>query len=397
MSTTDKWLHVDAMSQPQESGTSMAARAGSVRGWQRWAPYAAVAWSLVYGALGIYWVMGGSGFPYAPIPGSDVMGAIVGRFGAGFAWAVVIAAGLPAAAVGTAMLRQQTGERGVRVFRFFFIAVGGLLTVVLLFLMNDVNLLAMLGYTPYGIYALMTGSEFGPAYLSALFQWSLAHQVLCIVGGFFWLGATVSYARRSGDACLYCGRRDEPEGWTSPNSAARWGRIAAYVAIAVPVLYAINRYAFALGIPLGISQAYLRFGQERGMWTIGAFMATFGLVGAVLTLGLLQRWGEVFPRWMVGLAGRRVPIALAVVPAGVVSVLLVVGGIAMWSGYAQMVAQSLTGSTESIDIIAELPTTLFPFWGVALAVAALGYYYRRRGVCATCGRGASGKSGEQQE
>ena len=47
-------------------------------------------------------------------------------------------------------------------------------------------------------------------------------------------------------------RRDGPEGWTSPESAERWGRIAVYAAIAVPVLYALNRYAFALGIPLGI-------------------------------------------------------------------------------------------------------------------------------------------------
>jgi hypothetical protein len=36
------------------------------------------------------------------------------------------------------------------------------------------------------------------------------------------------------------------------------------------------------------------------------------------------------------------------------------------------------------------PTALFPVWGVALAVATLGYYYRRRGPCSVCGRGASG-------
>ena len=76
---------------------------------------------------------------------------------------------------------------------------------------------------------------------------------------------------------------------------------------------------------------------------LGLFLATFGLVGAVLILGLVQRWGEVFPRWMIGLAGRRVPIALAVVPASLVSVLLIVGGIAMWSGLAQMVAELAAG------------------------------------------------------
>ena len=155
-----------------------------------------------------------------------------------------------------------------------------------------------------------------------------------------------------------------------------------------------NMIWYGMGIPLGISEEYLRFGQEHGMWIVGAFMASFGLVGAVLTLGLTQRWGEVFPRWMIGLAGRRVPIALAVVPASVVSVLLVVGGIAMWSGYAQMVAESLAGGTENISIIAEAPTTLFPLWGVALAVATLGYYYRRRGPCNVCGRGTSSQGGE---
>ncbi len=364
------------------------ARGGRVRDWPRWAPYAAMAWSVVYAALGMYWAVSGRGFPYAPELTSNVTGPVVGRFGAGVAWTVVIAAGLPAVAAGTAMLR------GVRVFRPLFIAAGGLVAGVLLLLMTDVSLLAMLGYTPYGVLGLLTGAEIGQAYLRALLQWTLVHQVLCLIGGFLWLAATVSYARRSGDACLVCGRRDGPEGWRSPDSAARWGRIAVYAAIVVPVLYALNRYAFALGIPLGISEEFLRQGQERGMWTMGAFMASFGLVGAVLTLGLTQRWGEVFPRWMIGLAGRRVPIALAVVPASVVSVLLVVGGIAMWSGYAQMVAEAVAGGTENIDILAEAPTALFPVWGVALAVATLGYYYRRRGACGTCSRGGSGKAGE---
>lgn len=388
MSNSGTWFH--ATSERQESGTVGASpvRGGWVREWPRWAPYAAVVWSLVYAALGVYWAVSGRGFPYTPGPASNVTGAMVGRFGVEMAWAVVIAAGLPAAALGMAMLR------GVRVFRTLFIAAGGLLAVVLLFLMIDVNLLAMLGYLPYAVYGLLTGSEFAQAYVGALFQWTMAHQVLCLTGGFLWLGAAVSYARRSSDACLYCGRRERPEGWTSADSAARWGRIAVYAAIVVPVLYALNRYAFALGIPLGISEGYLRLGQERGMWTIGAFMASFGLVGAVLTLGLVQRWGEVFPRWMIGLAGRRVPIALAVVPASVVSVLLIVGGIAMWSGYAQMVAESVAGARENIDILAEVPTTLFPFWGAALAVATLGYYYRRRGACGTCGRGASRNAGE---
>lgn len=104
---------------------------------------------------------------------------------------------------------------------------------------------------------------------------------------------------------------------------------------------------------------------------------------------------------MIGLAGRRVPIALAVVPASLVSVLLVVGGISIWSGLSQMVARaaSVAGGAGDTGIIGQIifvlgPTLLFPVWGVALAVATLGYYDRRRGPCSVCGRGASGEIGK---
>jgi hypothetical protein len=138
-----------------------------------------------------------------------------------------------------------------------------------------------------------------------------------------------------------------------------------------------------------MSEEHHRLGQEQGMWISGLFLANVALVGALLMLGLVQRWGEVFPRWMIGLAGRRVPIALAVVPAAIMSVLLIVGGILIMSGYKQMaVAAEATG--ENIWIVAG-PAFLLPVWGAPLAVATLGYYYRRRGPCRVCGRGAPGE------
>src|SRR5690349_3996242 len=78
----------------------MPARGGGVRdwqhprAWQRWAPYAAVAWSLVYAALGVYWVVSGGGFPYTPETMPD--GPLLGRFGPSVAWIVVMMAGIPA-------------------------------------------------------------------------------------------------------------------------------------------------------------------------------------------------------------------------------------------------------------------------------------------------------------
>jgi hypothetical protein len=371
------------------------ARSGGVVDWQRWAPYAAVAWSLIYAALGVYWAVSGRGFPYTPEAASDGMGPLLGRFGPGVVWMVVIMAGIPAVALGTAMLH---GVRS-RALRPLLITAGVLLAGVLLLLKTALNLLVTLGYTPLGIVKLLTGAKVGQVILAGWTQWTTIHQLLCLIGGFLWLAATVSYARRSGDACLYCGRRDGPEGWQSPDQAARWGRIAVYVAMVAPVFYALTRYAWALGIPLGMSEEYLRRGQESGTWISGLFLATFGLVGAVLMPGLLQRWGEVFPRWMIGLAGRRVPIALAVIPATLVSVLLIVGGIAIWSGLDQMVANLAASGAEGIGLIGGIffqvgPTLLFPVWGLALAAATLGYYYRRRGACSVCGRGASGQIGK---
>jgi hypothetical protein len=370
------------------------ARGGGVRDWQRWAPYAAVVWSLIYAALGVYWAVSGRGFPYTPETMSDVMAPLLGRFEPGVAWIVVMMAGIPAAAVGAVMLR---GVRS-RALRPLFITAGALLAGVLLLLMTALNLLVKLGYLPYALLGLVTGAEFGQTYLASLTEWATIHQVLCLIGGFLWLAATVCYGRRSGDACLYCGRRDDPEGWQSPNQAARWGRIAVSVAMVAPVFYALTRYAWALGLALGMSEEELRRGQERGTWTSGLFLATFGLVGAILMLGLVQRWGEVFPRWLIGLAGHRVPIALALVPASLVSVLLIVGGIAIWFGLDQMVAALVAGGAEGRGIIGAIlfqvgPTLLFPVWGVALAVATVGYYERRRGPCSVCGRGASSEGG----
>jgi hypothetical protein len=52
----------------------VSVRGGGIRDWQCWAPYAAVGWSLIYAALGLYWAVSGRGFPYAPGLVSGVTG-----------------------------------------------------------------------------------------------------------------------------------------------------------------------------------------------------------------------------------------------------------------------------------------------------------------------------------
>jgi len=213
------------------------------------------------------------------------------------------------------------------------------------------------------------------------------NQFVCIAGGLLWVAAAVTYGRRTRSACGNCGRTGSAANWTSPEAAARWGRWAVGVAVVVPVFYAATRWAWALGIPLGISEEFLREGQAVGLWWAGAGLATVALGGAILTLGLAQRWGGVFPRWIPFLSGRRVPIWLAVVPASLVAVIVTNAGL-------MFVRLTLLGTLGGVftfigegDWAALAPELLWPVWGVALAAVALAYYYRRRGRCVHCGRG----------
>jgi hypothetical protein len=74
--------------------------------------------------------------------------------------------------------------------------------------MTALNLLVKLGYTPYAVLALFTGATLAQTYLKSLTQWTTIHQLLCLIGGFLWLAATVCYGRRSGGVDERKARRD---------------------------------------------------------------------------------------------------------------------------------------------------------------------------------------------
>lgn len=204
-----------------------------------------------------------------------------------------------------------------------------------------------------------------------LFTWSLANQMICLVGRFLLARAVLAWQRRGRGACLACGRPRT----TDPRRALRTGRWAVGVAIAVPLVYTVIRYAWVLDIPLLIRRDNLRRLRDEGHQWVGAGLGTFATVGAVLTLGLVQRWGEVFPRWMPRVHGRPVPVRLGVVPASFVTVIVLAGTL---------------GPALSGDLWREpeaLPVALMPLWGVALGIATWAYRVRRQIPCTTCGRG----------
>jgi len=96
----------------------------------------------------------------------------------------------------------------------------------------------------------------------------------------------------------------------------------------------------------------------------GLLLGAAAWLGVVLTLGLVARWGEVFPRWFPGRAGRPVPPLLAIVPGG---------------GVALMLCGSAIPLLQTLGLEGAL---VFPawFWGPALALAVWGYAGHRAGV-----------------
>jgi hypothetical protein len=205
-------------------------------------------------------------------------------------------------------------------------------------------------------------------------------------GAGLWAVAGLSALRAARRACPDCGRA---HGWT-PHAehatrvrALRVGRIAVLVACLSALLYPSIRFPWLFGITPGMGEGFAEeLRADPGTLFIGVGLGSAGVVGAVLMLGLVQRWGVRFPFWTVGLVGRRVPVALAVVPATAVAVALV----AMGRSIIVQFALGQAGMT-SASILHTAVFMSMAVWGAALAVAVAAYAVRRRAECATCERG----------
>lgn len=344
---------------------------GNQRRWPDWIGNAAAVWAAIYTVAALVWTVTGNGFPFGksdPDSEISVLHNLSAEVGAPTLAGLMI--------VTTVAMLVMAGRQPVNgLVRNAMLGLGWLVTAVLLLVVPTASVLTLVGYAPM----LILGAPFGiwdkvnPA---EVFTWPLLNQVFAIVGGFLIAGATLAWQRRTRGACVYCGRSETTRTWTTPAGAARWGRWAVAVAALVPLLYAVDRFAWLVGIPLLIDDRMLDYLHESGAVWAGAGLGAFAAVGAVLTLGLAQRWGERFPRWMRRLRGKPVPIGLAVVPASVVAVLVTSTGLSMTA--SPKLAEALGGPAA--------PLLAFPVWGVALAAATYAYYLRRRGACIRCGR-----------
>ena len=308
-------------------------------------------WSLVYAVLGLLWAFGGPGHPFAGastlIPATSLLDQTP-----------AVVSGLTIAGIAVVMgaltLRLVRGHTD-RATAVLAVTTGLVLAVVL----TDVRILMTMGYLPVMLVALATGNV-DAGTVAAMANWPAANLLLMMVAG---VSLTVLGMRP-----LLARLRD-----VDPARALWVGRVAVAVAMAVPIGYAITRLGWLLGVPVGISEEFLTSISQ--ITPIGAGLGTLALIGAVLTLGLVQRWGEVWPRWVPVLRGRSIPprgpaaaalaVAVPIAAAGLMYIRKMISGVQIGPPGAES------------ELGAWLPEMLWPLWAAALAVAALAYLLRR--------------------
>lgn len=177
----------------------------------------------------------------------------------------------------------------------------------------------------------------------------------------------------------------------------RWAKVAAH---AVPFVV----------LPSGLWRvAVVLASDRRGHGTDGlpswlpieVYVILLSVVSELLAfaaVGLIASWGEVFPRWLPGLRGRRVPTAAAVVPGALGAAVLTV----LWTVITvvtEVAGVTLRGDPVSQDypgragdgsaVVFYVCYAPLVLWGPLLGAVTVAYWQRRR---RTPSRHASGLS-----
>jgi hypothetical protein len=331
-----------------------------VRRWPSWAAPAAAIWSIAYAAMAIFWALGGTGFPFGE---GDSEAADMGSLFVG-ARADAVAAPIAAVCAGGAVVAFSMARRaGGFLPRRLVLLAGWVLAVTLTLAIPDVRLMRDFAY----LFAGFVG-------FADKFDWPAANQVLCLAGGVLWAGATLDFQRRTRTAAAGADRR--------MHDAATWarrGRWFTLAAILLPVPYEIIRWAWALGFPVGVTTGAEVI--EQWSWLERAGMLVMGglpLVGGLLTHGLTQTWGEVYPRWVPRLAGKTIPVAVVVVPAALATVLIVTGATSLQRiSLNEALGRVPAASPDVEGWGAWAPGLVWLPWGLALGAATYAYWRRR--------------------
>ncbi len=158
----------------------------------------------------------------------------------------------------------------------------------------------------------------------------------------------------------------------------RWAARAAALTLVPTGLW---RTAIALGWDSGfggeLDPAHFPGPGSLNLIGLSLFAGALGL----LTLGLVQRWGEVLPHWVPWLGGRTIPPLAAVVPAALgaaLVTLITVSGAFTWNAPDTMGSpEAPQGALRWVMTLCYAPLLA---WGPLLGFVTVAYYRRRRGA-----------------
>ncbi|WP_162248750.1 hypothetical protein [Agromyces sp. Root1464] len=247
------------------------------------------------------------------------------------------------------------------------VLVGMTLAVVL----TDFRVLVFAAYLPVMAVAALLG-HVDPHIMATMLIWPNINQMVLMIAGacLASLGVRGLMARNPAGETT-----DDAAPVLRAASALRVGRWATGIAVVVPVGYAVTRIGWFAGVPIGISPSFMQRLVDAHAAPIGAGLGGVALLGAVLTLGLVCPWGEVWPRWVPFLRGRAIPPRLPAALAIAISLPIMSAGLMY---VRKMLAGEEFGATGAEhEPGAWLPEMFFPVWGAALAIAALAYLQRR--------------------
>ncbi len=344
--------------------------------WSARLPALVIGWSLAYGALRTYWAFGHR--PWFPPIGPDLL-AFSG-------WGVVVLCA--AAAVVAAIIRLLLGRlgsaagcggpagpgtTGVRrtagwVAVVLAWAVAAALTSAACLLLLDVVGLLFVGI----------GMRVDAG--------ALLSRAGCMAGAVLVGTTALAAGRRLRDGCPGCGRGarctpgGSPEtGITEGVARSPWWAFAASYAAVLGCLVRFGAQAL-VGFGSEAAPATGNAGRAAGL----AFLAAAALAGTLLPLAQAHRFGRVWPRWVLGLTGRRVPRWLVLGPGLGVSV-----GMTAYFGTGLLQLLTEPASAAQADPYPSwfmgVAMSAYLVWGVGLGIAALSYRLLTRPRCGWCG------------
>ncbi|MFB7586433.1 hypothetical protein [Streptomyces sp. NPDC056169] len=154
----------------------------------------------------------------------------------------------------------------------------------------------------------------------------------------------------------------------------RWAVLAAHAVPLVTLPSGLWRLALVAGLPVTQDAEFGTMGVGESVYVV--CLSVVSELLAFLTLGLVRSWGEVFPRWMPFLGGRRVNPAAATGAAfaGVAGLCALTG----WFVYASVadLGPGIPASAAQEALLTACYTPLLA-WPVLVAAVAASYYRRR--------------------